>query len=467
MDSPTRSLLCPAPIQNFNFTSPVPLCRASGSVHGAVQFTTTIPVSTTQRVAAKTLSAAIAGNYFSFPREHKMPTTKPAVKPSKLQTNLNRAKTQKPKEPLWTGPMDGEGRNGGVTQGLLSRYLVCPERFRIRTMEGLTPPPSFNHRIEYGNLWHACEEELARTKGKDDDWQRALLQYAKGLAKKYPLQQEQVEHWYNVCKAQFPIYVDYWAKHQDVKDRTPIFQEHMFRVPYKLPSGRTVSLRGKWDAVDLIGKGKQAGIYLQENKSKGNIDIPQLQRQLMFDLQTMFYLIALAEDKENSGVNASDLLQSHDVKGIRYNVIRRPLAGGKGSIKQTQKETSAQFYERLSEIIRTAHGEEWGTPDGENHFFARWKVEVTPTDIDKFKWECLDPVLENLCDDYDWWNHCLFEGESAFYSSGYGRHHHYHLPFGIYNVLTEGGITEYDEYLVSGSTVGLYRAETLFPELES
>ena len=151
----------------------------------------------------------------------------------------------KRRSPLWEGP-DGGGRNGGVTQSLLSRFIVCRERFRIHAVEGLHQSPTFNHRIEYGSMWHVCEEAyaIARPNGEDDPY-NCLRQYCQGLAKKYPTQQEQVWHWYNICRTQFPAYVEYWAKHPDVRSRQPLLQEQAFDVPYVLPSGRAVRLRGK------------------------------------------------------------------------------------------------------------------------------------------------------------------------------------------------------------------------------
>src|SRR5690606_23846750 len=107
-----------------------------------------------------------------------------------------------------------------------------------------------------------------------------IKNHAMELCKLYPMQKSQIQHWWQVCKTQFPIYLDYWKKHPDVKNRKTILPEYTFKVPYKLPNGTTVYLRGKFDSVDSIG-GK---IYLQENKCKGDIDQNALTQQLRFDL---------------------------------------------------------------------------------------------------------------------------------------------------------------------------------------
>lgn len=373
-----------------------------------------------------------------------MPTLKDKLKQKAQEVG-------KPLEPLWKGP-----EIDGLTQSMLSTFLCCRERFRIGVIEGLSTPDQFNHRIEYGNMWHICEE----WHGKGKNWEGPLREYAVKLIRKYRLSQEQIDLYYNVCRIQFPIYLGWWSQHEDVVNKTSLMHEETFRVPYKLPSGRVVTMRGKWDGVDVIGKGKDAAVYLQENKAQGDPKIGQIKRQMDFDLQTMYYLTALLR----SGKIDKPL------GGVRYNVIRRPLAGGRGSIRQhkptksnPQGETSQEFYDRLAGIISEAHGPEWEQPPGEHFFFMRWKVTVTEQDIQRFEHRFLIPILEQLC---DWWGWVTSpEGLKDPFDYGVGYCHWQH-PYGVYNVLNEGGSTEMDEYLATGSKLGLERATTLFPELE-
>ena len=91
------------------------------------------------------------------------------------------------------------------------------------------------------------------------------------------------------CRVQFPIYLRWWSKKKDEKGRVSLLQEQVFNVPYELPSGRVVYLRGKWDGIDLI----KGNVWLLEHKTKGDIDEHILNRNLSFDLQTMLYLVAL------------------------------------------------------------------------------------------------------------------------------------------------------------------------------
>lgn len=389
-----------------------------------------------------------------------------------------------PKTHLWQGPCS-DGPNGGITQSAIQLFLSCRERFRIRYIEGLVPVEKWEPRSGYGNMWHVCEQSLAEGDNhhvSKPGWNEALKTYAQQQCQQYRLQQEQVVHWYEVCKVQFPMYIKFWAKHPDVMNRTPLLAEQVFDVPYQLPSGRTVRLRGKWDSVDLVGKGKDAAIWLMENKTKGTIDEEKLKRQLSsgMDLQTMLYCGALLEFYRTEKLGFLAGRERAKFQGVRYNVIRRPLSGGKGTIKQGEgtevrtcsncegtgrlktkacgkcikgmvagkpPETKEAFYGRLAAYIE----EEPGT------YFMRWNVPILPSDIDRFRRECLDPILEQLCDWYEgssWFNPFKKDGNTNL---------HFRTPYGSGKWLDE--YDEYAEFLNTGSTVGLERVTKLFPEL--
>lgn len=382
---------------------------------------------------------------------------------------------------LWAGPC-GEGPNGGITQSMLSRYLCCKERFRIAVIEGLRTAEGFNHRMHYGNMWHVCEEALAKGPTLINGWCSSiandLIAYCKGLVAEYPTSGDQINHWYNICKTQFPVYVDWWMKSNDMKKRVPVAEELVFDTPFDLPSGRVVRLRGKFDSIDSISK----RFVLQENKTKGEIDQQQLAEQLGFDLQTMLYLVALdimiKEKKFDKSLGTT-------IEGVRYNVIRRPLAGGKGSIKRKEPtksnpngESAEEFYARLGTLIKEANGdteegrESYKLKPGEHYFFMRWNVEITKHDIERFKREFLTPCLEEVCD----WYECVPTHLNNPYDCGVkgdqdyidtqNKAYHYRFPYGVMNWTLEGGKSDVDEYLLNGSEVGLTRVDSLFGELQ-
>lgn len=393
-----------------------------------------------------------------WPTTASTPTTTPTPRlPEGLAARIaNAPRHHDDFDPLWAGPC-GAGPMGGVTQSMLVRFLSCRDRFRLKYLHGLEPHDKWVKTIGYGNLWHAAEEVLAAGTGDPLD---ALFKHAEAQAIKYPLQRNDIWKWYNVARVQFPEYVNYWRGHPDVVNRVPLMQEQVFDVPYRLPSGRVVRLRGKFDSVDLI----DGGIYLQENKTKGDIDKEQVERQLRFDLQTMLYLTALTNPV--NGISSYATNGHHPVRGVRYNVVRRPLSGGIGNIKPhaakftktktTPAETDEEFYERLRrDYIATDPG----------HWFFRVRAEITEQDMAIFRDACLNPLLENLC----WWYDDVTD-QHPVNSQGVYQYEpppaNYRTPFGVWSALEEGGSTEYDAYYATGSEAGLYRVRTMFSELQ-
>lgn len=353
-------------------------------------------------------------------------------------------------QPLWTGP-NGEGANGGISYSLLSRFLVCRERFRIHAIEGLRPAPRFEPRMEYGSMWHVCEESYAgagdfSTGAKkllaDNLWKARLADFCKNLSKTYQGQQQLIDHWYRMCLAQFPLYVEYWQHHDKIsKDTkmTPLVQEQVFDAWYALPSGRKVRLRGRWDSIfERDGK-----LWIQENKTKSQINLLQVEKQLSFDLQTMIYVVALQ--------NAQSVLKLHlgegklpPIAGVRYNVVRRSAHKSPESMVTKIQEDGASG--RISE------------------WFARLDTTISAKDIETFKHQFLHPCLENL---YDWWEATTNNKDQFKQGSHYSCALHWRHPYGVRNILDEGGASDLDNYIATGSTVGLVRMESLFPELET
>lgn len=349
----------------------------------------------------------------------------------------------------WAGPC-GDGLQGGVTQSMIGCYLCCKERFRILTIEGLKPHPRFSAPLDFGNMWHACEEALASGGNCD----QALEKCVNEMMAQYPRDVEHILHWCSVAQELFPVYVDYWSEHSDVQNRTPLMAEQVFDVPYTLPSGRIVRLRGKWDSVDLVNGGPNAGIWNQDNKTKSSIDRAKITRQLTFDLQMMLYQVALEEYQKEKGDDDNKLSALHaPIRGIRYNVVRR-----------SAHKTAASMMKKVGEDMGAGRSNEW---------FARLNISVSADDLRKFKQECLNPILENLCDDQEWWVFCklmskdIWDGKNRhkLYPEHFPRHFRY--PFGVYNSVLEGGFGDVDSYMEDGGTAGLIHVTDLFPELSN
>jgi hypothetical protein len=352
--------------------------------------------------------------------------------------------------PLWRGPIVD-----GVTYSLLSRFLVDRERFRVLVVEGLQPRPVFDPATTFGSFWHTCEE--AHASGVRD-WAYNLCNHVQLVCRHHPTAQDHIDHWFLVCKTLFPLYVEHWGKHPDTLSRTPVLEEQVFSMPYHLPSGTIVRLRGKFDSVDSVGAGPQKHLMLQENKTKGRLDQGMITRQLNFDLQTMLYVVALGiyqNDHTDLAHSPSDKIVPHwRIGGVRYNVVKRPGIRRKKPTKSNPRgESREDFALRLASEVKKDPGS----------YFARWDVAVSPDDLATFRKKFLDPLLIHLCQWWEWVSSA--EGVRDPFSPA-GKGIHWLHPFGVYNILNEGGCTDLDNYLFTGSKAGLTRAASLFGELE-
>jgi len=355
------------------------------------------------------------------------------------------------KTPLWRGPYEE-----GLSQSLLQKFYLCRERFRLLVVEGLREDEGFKHSMEYGNMIHAALEHPESLKAAC----KAIEKHTTKLKQEHPTEIDQIAKWGYLAKKQIAVYLKFW-KRQDEK-RKPLLHETTFKHPYKLPSGRTVLMRGKWDSVYQTGR---SVVRLQENKAKGLIDEEGLLKTLHEDLQTMYYFIPLFQQVVDGKIGLVSKTPSTKLTGVLYNVIRRPLADKYSPRPKKSEGFSDTNLDFLNRVISLVEAE----PE---RYFYRWNITVTQADVVRFQQQILNPILEQLC---DWWDY-LVAGDPfdpwAIRSMSHGTYPvnclHHRRPFGIYDGMSDGRRGDFFNYISSGGTSkhGLKRVETVFPELQ-
>lgn len=390
--------------------------------------------------------------------------------------------------PLWNGPLVD-----GITFSLLSKFVVCRDRFHIKVVRGLREREDFSEGLEWGNLWHEAEE--AHLNG--DSVEEALVEYRDKLLAEYP-DEPLVHQSYGMVKRMFPIYVEHWRRSRTERKRMSILAEVPYRVPLDLPSGRGVIIRGKYDGLFRVGRSGR----LQENKTKGYLDEEGLTATVHDDLQTGIYQNAARTSYRdgalhNLGINGFESIECPDLRinSTLYNIIMRPKIGeygfrrrkGRGKAK-TGAETERQFYDRVASEIAA-------TPDD---YFKRWTVRYSKSDLDRFNRHYLYPLLEQLL---DWWESIQWnpmdpwvvprrvycERCDAQFPVSHHRPgdtcpdhptthlqpigwvpnpHHWRTPWGVYNSIFGGRRGDYFHYLTKGSESRLDEVDSLFPELD-
>jgi len=294
---------------------------------------------------------------------------------------------------VWKGP-----EIDGITQSILREFLVCRERARIKLALGLKPVEHFSPKLAYGRLFHACLDGM-------------LNEEFKALCQSYPEFVEQLTFWKRIAQEQAKSYLEVYKNSKE-----PILaSELVFDV--KLDKFR---LRGKVDG--LIEKEKK--LWVVERKTTSKFDESEIISRVSFDLQTGFYLVALTQEGMQIG-------------GVYYDVVKRPLSGGKYSFRQRVNENPEEYFQRIVETFYT---------DPE-YYFNRYAVVIIPEYIEKFKQKCLLPLLHEI---------------NIWYKAR-AKKHHWITPIGV----TKRYRDSLDEYIESEGAVDIaLEPFKLFSELE-
>lgn len=295
---------------------------------------------------------------------------------------------------IWKGP-----KVDGVTQSLIREFLICRERCRIKLQLGLTVKEDFSAKIAYGKMFHASMEGML-----DEEFVK--------LCREFPEHIETIRFWKVIVERQSKVYEEYWKKHE-AKDFKVISKEVKFDGYYK-----EYRLRGKIDAL-VRADGK---VWIMERKTTSNIDDQELISRVNFDIQTGIYLTMML----NTGI---------EVSGIYYDVIRRPISGGKFSYRQKSGESLEEYISRIASTF-------YEHPE---HYFQRYLRVVSKEDLERFN-ECfMEPILKEM---------------NAWYESN-AKDRHWITPSGLFRRKWDS----LDDYIHSGVNLGLVPYK-LFSELE-
>ena len=301
----------------------------------------------------------------------------------------------------------------GITYSFLDEWLMDREQARLSYVEGWSSK-GLSVPLDFGLSFHDCLEWVAKGRSYKTAYRRVLNPYYERKAPKIEYHERgKLLQIIDMADVVFKEYWKYWQNFD--KDFRYLFQEESFNVPHRTKNGHEVPLRGRWDAVY---QSSDNGIWLMENKTKSVIDELGLLAALPFDLQSMLYVHAL---------------QTHlkkPVAGILYNVIRRP------QLRQKKTENHEEFIQRVQDDVVKR-------PE---HYFMRWKVDLTQDDIDKWVTRSLDPILDQV---YLWWQSIKENPFEPWESSL-----HYANPTALF---TRYGRSRYFDMITRGSTDGLYQ----------
>lgn len=322
-----------------------------------------------------------------------------------------------PIDPYWT-------IDKGLSFSSLCKWIVCRHRFFLYAIAGLQEPQRFEPRIEFGSVMHAMLEN-----GK-----KGLKQYENQLLNLYPESHADIRFWSVIAERYYNLYQQHYTDQKKAGFESKKYKttpEVDFDVVIQPAPFCEITLKGRIDAIHM---GQDGLVMVQENKFKGQVDFTMLIQTLHLDLQAMMYMVA------------AEALYKPKKLQLMYNVGLRPL-GDRYAIKQTKKETSAQFIDR---IFKTHSGKSQTYPIAQNtsRWFFRKILSVTATELSTFKHQVLYPILSQFC---DWYESLPRKGHK--FLNPFDSPLHYCTPFGVYNPLFDGRQGDYFLQIALGQSI--------------
>lgn len=235
----------------------------------------------------------------------------------------------------------------GITQSLISCFLCCPRRFVLELNKYFHVSKVMS--TSFGTIAHDCLDRCYSS-GKRPKL-KTLFKMANTFVEMnkdlYRTVDEQImQNDIATIATVLSKYVDYYEEDFTNKRFTNV--EEVFAVKFGI-----YLLRGKKDAKFIEINQR----WLMEHKTKGQIQEDNLMKQLTFDFQNLFYLLA------------DELETGEALNGVLYNVIRKP------ALKIRKNDTLKDFFDRLADDIDTR-------PE---HYFKRFEIPYTAKDRKIFR----------------------------------------------------------------------------------
>ncbi len=235
----------------------------------------------------------------------------------------------------------------GMSQSLWYTWMTCKRMFLFTINGYRNPAKVFN--TNFGSMVHEVNDKVYSTNklptkkqviGHIDDF------ITSELKKKTMMSQQQLELDAAKAEATLVPYFEFYEK--DFKTKKFFDVEHTFKQLY---SGFT--MKGKIDAKFRVKNKKK---WLNEHKTKGQIQEQTLIDYLPLDFQNLYYLLA---DEIETGEPA---------EGVLYNVIRN------SGIKLLKNQSIKSYKEKITNAI---------SMDPEHHF-KRWEIVYPKQDRKEF-----------------------------------------------------------------------------------
>lgn len=280
----------------------------------------------------------------------------------------------------------------GVSQTLLSTWMECREKVRLRYVKSLKPESkkAFVEGSSYHDMLEFVYKKImdGSVKGPKAA-ERVVVQHIEEMeakASSFGSMDENLQQSYDFGSILIPAYFRFYKKDFDVQWMDV---EKEFSIPIEMFDKEIVCLKGKTDGGFMMTKDSY---YVLESKFKAfwGKDYADL---VTLDLQVATYTAA----KKHEGL---------PVKGCRYNLVKKP------ALRRGKKETKKEFLDRIRADIEKR-------PET---YFERHDVPFDKTELEA-NWRRVNHMVKSF---YRWWKNGDHTDRDPLFNSGscenkYGR----------------------------------------------
>lgn len=277
----------------------------------------------------------------------------------------------------------------GVSQGILSLFMLCPQKAHWKVQRGLELKSGITMgAMEFGDFFHRnldyiyglLQNGSINAEQLSDELDSIVnasvnLHYEddkdrlnEGLAQ--PSSFSELEILVGSCRTMLCMYFRRWM--DDFTELNWVDLEKVFESPYAMfgygDPAPIVPLRGKYDGVF---RDSENHLWLFETKTKSKVDDPSVGDRLNFDLQTMFYLYTI------------QTVYGERPKGVVYNIVKRP------QLRIKVNETLPQFFDRIEGDVFAKQDE----------YFTRYKARIMADELDHWANNDLASMMKQI---YEW-----------------------------------------------------------------
>jgi hypothetical protein len=354
----------------------------------------------------------------------------------------------------WPGP------SAGISQSMINRFLLDPYEFYLYAALGLRPPREYKPNLAWGDTFHVGLEHLLDNI-KEPDRHIRMSNAVEAMAEHlhyYPMAERT---FHKSCAEMLKLYDDKWALER------PTETEVVFFVPYEFESicpspawckadlhcRRQIHLTGKYDVVsyDIESYFPKPvehkhtlhcpALMLGEHKCKGYVDRNQTREETPYDLQLNLYCLTARTER------------------VVFDTIKIPDVQWKLPPKRRMEEDSAYIRRLYHEHADT----EYPISRKKHLWLDQFTVPVPTSSQERWASQTLNPILERICQWYDYIARDDFDPENPRYN-----HIFYKTPIRHFNSRkTDAYKSEYHNLLVNNwSTEQLEPVESYYSELE-